>query len=110
MVAGELVAQGSPRQVKDAQPGQLVEWECAPLQQASDPLKQHFDRSRVSIFGDRLHTVLDDRQTQVPQVEQWLKEDGVNVQSYREIEFSLEDVFIGVVNQARQRGLDVPID
>ena len=110
MVAGELVAQGSPRQVKDAQPGQLVEWECAPLQQASDLLKQHFDRWRVSIFGDRLHTVLDDLQTQVPQVEQWLKEDGVDVQSHREIEFSLEDVFISVVDQARQRGLDVPTD
>ncbi|MEH1792424.1 ATP-binding cassette domain-containing protein [Nostoc sp.] len=110
MVAGELVAQGSPRQVKDAQPGQLVEWECAPLQQASDLLKQHFDRSQVSIFGDRLHTVLDDLQTQVPQVEQWLKEDGVDVQSHREIEFSLEDVFINVVDQARQRGLDVPVD
>ena len=63
-----------------------------------------------SIFGDRLHTVLDDLQTQVPQVEQWLKEDGVDVQSHREIEFSLEDVFIGVVDQARQRGLDVPVD
>jgi len=36
MVAGELVTQGTPRQVKADQPGQLVEWDCTPLQQASD--------------------------------------------------------------------------
>jgi len=110
MVAGELVVQGTPRQVKQEQPGQLVEWECNPLQQASDLLKQKLDRMRVSIFGSRLHTVLDEPRTQIPEVENWLQEAGVNVQSHREIEFSLEDVFINVVEQARQRGLDVPKD
>ncbi|MBR8838157.1 MAG: ABC transporter ATP-binding protein [Stigonema ocellatum SAG 48.90 = DSM 106950] len=110
MVAGELVAQGTPRQVKQQQPGQLVEWECDRLQQASDLLKQKLDRRRVSIFGSRLHTILDEPRTQIPQVENWLQEAGVNVQSHREIEFSLEDVFINIVEQARQRGLDVPKD
>jgi ABC-2 type transport system ATP-binding protein len=110
MVAGELVAQGTPRQVKQEQPGQLVEWECKPLQKASDLLKQKLERWRVSIFGSRLHTILDEPYTQIPQVETWLKEAGINVQSHREIEFSLEDVFISVVEQARQRGLEVPVD
>ncbi len=110
MVAGELVAQGTPRQVKEEQPGQLVEWECEPLQKASDLLKQRFERWRVSIFGSRLHTVLDEPRTQIAEVESWLKEAGIKVQSHQEIEFSLEDVFISVVEQARQRGLDVPAD
>ncbi len=110
MVAGELVAQGTPRQVKQDQPGQLVEWECDPLQQASDLLKQKLDHWRVSIFGSRLHTVLDNPHTQIEFVENCLKEAGVKVQNHREIEFSLEDVFINVVEQARQRGLDVPKD
>ncbi|MDR9894215.1 ATP-binding cassette domain-containing protein [Aetokthonos hydrillicola Thurmond2011] len=110
MVAGELVAQGTPRQVKQEQPGQLVEWECTHLQQASDLLKERLDRRRVSIFGSRLHTILDNPQAEIPIVENWLKENGIKVQSHREIEFSLEDVFINVVEQARQRGLDVPKD
>ncbi|GAA6621339.1 ATP-binding cassette domain-containing protein [Scytonema sp. NUACC26] len=96
MVAGELVAQGTPRQVKQEQPGQLVEWECEPLQTASDWLKQKLERWRVSIFGSRLHTVLDKPPLQIPQVKTWLQEAGVKVQSHREIEFSLEDVFISV--------------
>ncbi|MUG98542.1 ATP-binding cassette domain-containing protein [Scytonema sp. UIC 10036] len=99
MVAGELVAQGTPRQVKQEQPGQLVEWECKPLQKASDLLKQNLERWRVSIFGSRLHTVLEEPSTQIPQVENWLQEAGINVQSHKEIEFSLEDVFISVVNR-----------
>ncbi len=110
MVAGELVAQGTPRSVKDEQPGQLVEWECDPLQRASDLLKERLERLRVSIFGSRLHTILDQPQTEIPEVENWLKEAGVKVQSHRLIQFSLEDVFISVVEQARQRGLNVPVD
>ncbi|MEW6498410.1 MAG: ATP-binding cassette domain-containing protein [Cyanobacteriota bacterium] len=110
MVAGELVAQGTPRSVKQEQPGQLVEWECNPLQKASDLLKQKCDRWRVSIFGSRLHTVLDEPRTQIPQVKNWLQEAGITVQSHREIEFSLEDVFISVVERSRQRGLYVPAD
>ena len=110
MVAGELVAQGTPRQVKDQQPGQLVEWECDPVQKASDLLKQKFDEARVSIFGSRLHTILEQPSTEIPQVQAWLLQAGVTVQSHRQINFSLEDVFISVVEQARQRGLDVPVD
>lgn len=110
MVAGELVAQGTPQQVKDEQPGQLVEWECDPLQQASNLLKQKLELWRVSIFGSRLHTILENPQRQIPQVENWLQADGIRVQSHREIRFSLEDVFISVVEQARQRGLEVPVD
>jgi ABC-2 type transport system ATP-binding protein len=80
------------------------------VQQASDLLKEKFDRWRVSIFGSRLHTVLDEPRTQIPQVEAWLQAAEIKVQSHREIEFSLEDAFISVVDRARQRGLDVPAD
>jgi len=110
MVAGELVAQGTPRQVKEEQPGQLVEWKCDPLQKASGLLKEKFDRWRVSIFGSRLHTILDNPQAEIDQIKSWLLEAGVTVHSHREIEFSLEDVFISVVDRVRQRGLFVPVD
>lgn len=110
MVAGELVAQGTPHGVKAEQPGQLVEWKCQPLQQASDLLKGKFDRWRVSIFGSRLHTILDQPQTEILQIQSWLQDSNITVHSHREIDFSLEDVFISVVDQARQRGLNVPID
>jgi ABC-2 type transport system ATP-binding protein len=108
MVAGELVAQGTPRSIKQEQAGQLVEWECDRLQQASNILKQRLNRKRVSIFGSRVHTILDNPHTQIPQLENWLKEAGIKVQSHRKIQFSLEDVFINVVEQVCQHSLDAP--
>jgi ABC-2 type transport system ATP-binding protein len=110
MVGGELVAQGTPRQVKAKQPGQLVEWNCDPLQPALNLLRQYLDRWRVSIFGSRLHTIVDDPQIEIPQIQHWLQEAGIQVRNYREIEFSLEDVFTHMVEQARQRGVKVPVD
>ena len=59
MVAGQIVAQGSPSEIKTSQPGQLIELVSAQVQAASDLLKQRLDAWRVSIFGDRLHIVLD---------------------------------------------------
>jgi ABC-2 type transport system ATP-binding protein len=110
MVAGELVAQGTPRGVKQEQAGQLVEWKCNPLQKASDLLKEKFAPWRVSIFGSRLHTILEDPRTQIPQIQTLLQQAQIKIENHREIEFSLEDVFISVVDKARQRGLEVPKD
>jgi ABC-2 type transport system ATP-binding protein len=103
MVAGELVAQGTPSSVKQEQPGELIEWECEQVQKASNLLKNRLERWRVSIFGSRLHTVLNQPNTQIPQIENWLQQAQIKVQNHQKIEFSLEDVFINVVEQARQK-------
>jgi len=80
--------------------------ECDPLQKASDLKK--FDRWRVSYFCSRLHTILEQPSTQIPQVQAWLLEAGLPFKATVRL-ISLEDVFISVVDQ-RQRGLDVPVD
>jgi ABC-2 type transport system ATP-binding protein len=99
MVAGEMVLQGSPSEVKASQPGQLIELRVDRNQQASDLLKQHLDGWRVSIFGDRLHVVLDRPESDIPRVEQILSNARIQLQSRRSIPFSLEDAFISVVQR-----------
>jgi ABC-2 type transport system ATP-binding protein len=99
MVAGEMVLQGSPSEVKASQPGQLIELRVDRNQQASDLLKQHLDGWRVSIFGDRLHVVLDHPQSEIPQVEALLRNAQIQLQSMRPVPFSLEDAFISVVQR-----------
>ena len=59
MAAGEIVAQGSPTQIKASQSGQVIELVTSQTQTASQVLKQQLPAWRVSIFGDRLHLVLD---------------------------------------------------
>jgi ABC-2 type transport system ATP-binding protein len=99
MVAGEMVLQGSPSEVKASQPGQLMELRVDRNQQASDVLKQHLDGWRVSIFGDRLHVVLDHPESDMPRVAEILNNAHLQLQSTRPIPFSLEDAFISVVQR-----------
>src|SRR5256885_7863703 len=60
MVAGELVAEGRPTDIKKQQAGHLLEFIVDQPQQAADVLKQDTERWRVSLFGDRLHVITDE--------------------------------------------------
>ena len=106
MVAGEVVAEGSPSQIKAAQPGQLIEIVTNQTQQASNLLKTQIEPWRVSIFGDRLHVVLDHPDHDIPQICQMFQDYApsdalpLSIDSLRPVPFSLEDAFIGIVQRA----------
>ena len=100
MVAGEIVAQGSPSEIKTSQPGQLFELVSRQNQAASDLLKERLEHWRVSIFGDRLHLVLDDPDQELDQVCHWLREADIDLHTIHPAPFSLEDAFIGIVQRA----------
>ncbi len=104
MVAGEVVLQGSPSEVKAAQRGQLVELRVSRNQQASHVLRSYLESWRVSIFGDRLHVVLDHPDREIPQIQSLLDNAQIQVQSVRPVPFSLEDAFISVVQRAGAGG------
>jgi ABC-2 type transport system ATP-binding protein len=110
MAAGELVAEGSPSAIKSRQPGHLLELIVDQPQRAADVLKTEGERWRVSLFGSRLHVITDDdveagRRATV----RALEANGIRVLGVQEQRFSLEDVFISVVEKARQaREVAVP--
>jgi len=106
MVAGELVAEGRPAEIKAQQKDRLFEFVVDQPQRASDLLKQELDGWRVSLFGDRLH-VITDKENQERGIAEKLKANGIEVRSVRQSRFSMEDVFISVVAQAQQRGMAV---
>ena len=109
MVAGELVAEGTPHNVKSAQGGHLIELIVDQPQRAADllrtPLNATGDRWRVSLFGDRLHVITDlDAETGKRQTKSTLAAAGIAVSDAYEEPYSLEDVFIVVVEKARKLG------
>jgi ABC-2 type transport system ATP-binding protein len=105
MVAGELVAEGPPTAIKNSQRGHLIELHVDDPQRATDRLKQTMDRWRVSLFGERLHVIVDEDAEQGRRtIEETLAAAGIRVLRTREARFSLEDVFIRVVEQARLQG------
>ncbi len=105
MVAGELVAQGTPSGLKAAQKGHLIEFFTDAPQRANNLLKEEMDRWRVSLFGDRLHVIVDeDPRTAIERITKRLREAGLGVSRAQPGTFSLEDVFIAEVEQARIQG------
>jgi ABC-2 type transport system ATP-binding protein len=105
MVAGELVLEGAPSAVKSSQAGHLLEINVDEPQRAADRLKETMDRWRVSLFGERLHVITgDDVESAERDIERTLRAENLHLRQVREARFSLEDVFISVVEQARLQG------
>ena len=108
MVAGELVAEGTPSGIKSQQSGHVLEFIVDQPQRASDLLKSKTEGWRVSLFGDRLHIITEEEPAKaIKETTERLEEQGLHVISARESRFSLEDVFISIVEKgafARQGG------
>lgn len=100
MVAGELVAEGTPSGVKAAQGGHLLELITDNPQAAANFLKTTRERWRVSLFGDRLHVVVDsDPAVEISQLISELSSIQIKVISACAAAYSLEDVFISIVEK-----------
>jgi ABC-2 type transport system ATP-binding protein len=105
MVAGELVAEGTPSGIKARQSGHLIQFIVDQPQRAVDLLKRNGESWRVSLFGKRLHLITEDTpEIAIQQTTKRLEESGLRVLSAREDRFSLEDVFIAIVEKARLEG------
>ncbi len=100
MAAGELVAEGSPSEIKGEQPGQLYEVRFADTQSAYDFLKQKMDSWRVSVFADAIHIVLDNPELEWPQLQNMCATNGLQIVGSRPLPYSLEDAFISIIQRA----------
>jgi ABC-2 type transport system ATP-binding protein len=100
MVAGEIIADGSPSEVKAAMKGTLSEIQTDKPERALSTLKKKFGASRVSLFGDKLHLVAENDQQERDAAAE-LESAGVHVLSWNPARFSLEDVFISLIESRR---------
>src|SRR5437667_191469 len=100
MVAGELVAEGTPSGVKAAQGGRVLEIRADNPLRAVAVLKQEMEPWRVSLFGDRFHVIVDgDAQAAMRRLEERLARDGIRVLEAIEQDYSLEDVFLAIAEK-----------
>ena len=107
MVAGELVAEGTPSGVKAAQGGRVLEIRAEAPPRAAALLKTELGSWRVSRFGDRLHVIVDgDPAAAGRDVTARLAREGIRVLEVIDRDYSLEDVFLVIA--ARGAGAAAP--
>ena len=101
MVAGELQAEGTPSGVKAAQGGRVLELHADDPLRAVAILKRAMEPWRVSLFGDRMHVIVDgDPQAAARDLTARLAREGVRVLEARDDEYSLEDVFLVIAERS----------
>ena len=103
MVAGALVAEGTPTGVKAAQGGRVLEIRTDLPQRALAVFKTETEPWRVSLFGDRVHVIVEgDAQAEARRLTARLAGEGIRVLEAREQDCSLEDVFLAIVEKSRR--------
>ena len=98
--AGKLIALGSPHELKEEYAaGMLLEIAATPLMGALNALEEVREAQDVAIFGVTLHVVTEGSQAAKP-IRAALERAGVEVRRIEPIPPSLEDVFVGLIEQA----------
>ena len=105
MVAGELLVEGTPSEIKAQQNGHLLEFRVDQPQRAADLLKSKRNAGalRCSAIGCTSSPTATSKRAFARTRKGWKREESA-CSSAREGRFSLEDVFISVVEQAREHG------
>jgi ABC-2 type transport system ATP-binding protein len=97
-VGGELVAEGTPSGVKAAQGGRVLEVRVDDSPRAMALLKSEMEHWRVSLFGDRIHVIVDGDPVEARRgLATRLEGEGLRVLGIANLDYSLEDVFILIV-------------
>ena len=101
---GNLVAQGSPEEIKVTQMhGEVVEIDCNNEADQAIPLLRGLDLfEEVALYGALIHVVTNNPAEHIPLIEQTLTGHGLQVNSIERIAPSLEDVFISSAREAEK--------
>jgi ABC-2 type transport system ATP-binding protein len=98
MYQGQLIALGSPHQLKTEQvKGELLEVASSDYARSLALISADARYQQVSLFGSTIHVVVDEASAASPQIKQLLESGGVTVHSINDIPFSMEDVFISLM-------------
>ncbi|MFH1651278.1 MAG: ATP-binding cassette domain-containing protein [Chloroflexota bacterium] len=99
MYQGKLIALGSPEKLKKDIDGELVEVATDTYGKTMSLLTAQPRFQQVSLFGSSVHVIVDDAEKAAEEIRRLLTEGGVTVRGINRIPFSMEDVFIALIEQ-----------
>lgn len=96
---GRLLACDAPDQLRKLMHGVILELRTTDPRKSARLLREAFPGATVGLFGDRVHLVTGEPDKSRTVAEEVLRKEGVGVGGIRQVEPSLEDVFVSVLGQ-----------
>jgi ABC-2 type transport system ATP-binding protein len=96
---GRLLACDAPDRLRRLMTGRILEIRTADLRGSARLLRERLPGTSVGLFGDRVHLVTDAPERDGELVGDILKREGIELRGIRQIEPSLEDVFVSVLSR-----------
>jgi len=98
--AGKLIAEGNSKELKTKYlTNTILEIECTPVVDSLSILEKASFVDETTIFGNRIHIIVNDKYSGKEQVESLLTKNNITVKSIESIVPSLEDVFIHLLEK-----------
>ena len=94
---GRLLACGTPQEVKKLMRGSILEIRTTQPRRTAILLREALPGATVGLFGDRVHLVTEEPETDLQSSQAALAKETLELLSIRTIEPSLEDVFVSVI-------------
>jgi ABC-2 type transport system ATP-binding protein len=97
---GRMIAQGAPKTVKtESMPEDILEIRLDKPFEALEKLEGSGLVREAALFGDALHTVVEDASKAGPAVKDFLTKENFDVESVTAVMPSLEDVFVSLIEE-----------
>ena len=101
---GELTAIGTPHELKSRlMKEEIIELKTEKPQDLMEPLGKVSGVKEVALFGRGLHLVVENFQTIKPVLDRTLQQHGISPENLKQIDPSLEDVFVSLIEAREQR-------
>ena len=101
---GELLAVGTPAEVKRLMRGTILEIRSPDPRRAARALRARFSPEAVGLFGDRVHLVTETPDSAASEAAAVLRGEQIESSSIRPVEPELEDVFVSVLGRDSNNG------
>jgi ABC-2 type transport system ATP-binding protein len=98
---GKIMMADTPQNLKLVMKGEIVEIVCSNIRKSFNLLKKNTTVQEVQAFGDRLNIMVGSAKRDIPGVLDQLKSQRIEIQDWRIIPPSLENVFISLMTEHR---------
>ncbi len=108
MYQGRLIAVGSPQDLKDGmRAGVMLELQCREPFRALQLLRSEPSLARTSLFGSRVHVLVEDSTAAEPMIRKLLRAAGLAIERLEQIPLSLEDLFVIFIDMEDHRRREI---